>query len=373
MNSLYVIGGQQKYLRSVREHHSKWFEYQKGVVVKADPHTGNSEMILEYVSPEDVTPEEGAILFKAASVHNGYLYLCTQTEILVFSLPTMERAAYISLPFFNDVHHVAPTPAGNLVVASSGMEMVFEITKEGDLVREWHVLGEQPWTSLAKETDYRRVNLKPHRAHPNFVFFLEEELWVTRFYQKDAISLTRPGRRIDIAVGSPHDGIVNGDFVFFTTTNGNIVIVNQRTLKVDDVVDLNAIHKHGGPLGWSRGVYVEDGKLWVGFSRIRPTKLKENVDWVKHSLKWRLRWLLPEVITHRSKWMKKGLKKELPTRLACYDLAKKECLSQMNLEPHGISAIFSIFPDSMINGSALVAPLVTGTQAMDSEAESLAV
>jgi hypothetical protein len=270
-------------------------------------------------------------------------------------LPSLTQTAYISLPFFNDVHHVAPTPQGNLLVASSGLETVSEITHEGELIREWNVLGEQP-TVWSKDKDYRRLNLKPHRSHPNFLFSLDEELWVTRFYQKDAICLTRPGLSIDIAVGSPHDGILSGDYIYFTTTNGNIVIAHQKSLRVEEIIDLNQIHRHGGPLGWSRGIHIEDGKMWVGFSRIRPTKLKENVEWVKRSLKWRLRWMLPDFVTGRSKWMKKGLKKELPTRLACYDLAMKKCVCEMNLEPHGISAIFSIFPESMFSGTTSVSP-----------------
>ncbi len=71
--------------------------------------------------------------------------------------------------------------------------------------------------------------------------------------------------------------------------------------------------------------------------------------------------------------MKKGLKKELPTRLACYDLTKNECLVQMNMEPHGISAIFSIFPESVMTGASLAAPIAAGTETLEPEAESVAV
>jgi hypothetical protein len=34
----------------------------------------------------------------------------------------------------------------------------------------------------------------------------------------------------------------------------------------------------------------------------------------------------------------------LPTRLVCYDPVERTCISEINLEPHGVSAVFSIFP-----------------------------
>ena len=89
-----------------------------------------------------------------------------------------------------------------------------------------------------------------------------------------------------------------------------------------------------------------------GFSRIRPTELRENVEWIKRSLKSRLRPFIPKPFRkNKNKYAAKnktglptGQKTEMPTHIACYDLKKKECVFEMNLEPHGISAIFSIFP-----------------------------
>jgi len=80
---------------------------------------------------------------------------------------------------------------------------------------------------------------------------------------------------------------------------------------------MTSTFRHRTILLWAKAI-----KCRIGFSGIHPTKLKENVDWVKHSLKWRPKWMVPEIITGRSKWMKKGLKKEFPTRLAYYNLRK---------------------------------------------------
>jgi hypothetical protein len=338
---LYVIGGQQKYLCPVFSS-DNWAEYHKGLVIEVNPEKEICTHVMDYSSPKEVSPPSGAILFKAASLINGLLYLCTETEILIFRYPEMTQVQYISLPIFNDVHHVTMTPWETLAVAISGMEMVVELNGAGNIVRTWNALSPELPSKYENEIDYRKVNLKPHKSHPNYVFFHDEEMWVTRFYQKDAVSLSRPGRRIDIAVGSPHDGIVDGDLVYFTTVNGHIVIGNLRTLRVEDRVDLNAIHKHGGPLGWARGICIDGPYVWIGFSRIRPTKLKENVEWVKHTVKWRMRSVLPESYTARSQWMHNGPKNELPTRLICYDLGSRRPVKEINVEPYGVSAIFSI-------------------------------
>jgi hypothetical protein len=62
------------------------------------------------------------------------------------------------------VHHVVPTDAETVMVAVSGLELVAEVTLQGDVVREWNVLGEDTWSALPRAVDYRiGVDLKPHR------------------------------------------------------------------------------------------------------------------------------------------------------------------------------------------------------------------
>jgi hypothetical protein len=58
--------------------------------------------------------EQPAILFKSGTLQGDLLYTCTQTEVMVYRVPSVRAVAYVSLPHFNDVHHVRPTPDGNL-------------------------------------------------------------------------------------------------------------------------------------------------------------------------------------------------------------------------------------------------------------------
>ncbi|HJQ70483.1 MAG TPA: hypothetical protein VKA70_16005 [Blastocatellia bacterium] len=321
--SFYVIGGQQKERRV-----DEWRQYKKGMVVEVDGDDGRGKTCLEYVSPPEVCPDEDAsIMFKAASLEDDKLYLCTATEVLVYEAPAFKRVAYVSLPCFNDLHHVCPTPEGNLLVASTGLDLVVEVDLEGRLVREWSALDEDTWARFSRDIDYRKVpTTKPHLAHPNYVFRVGEEVWTTRMMHKDAVCLTRPGARVEIPGEGAHDGIMHGGFIFFTTIDGHVVVTNQKTLKTEEVIDLNAIKRGGDtdqppPLGWARGLMVEaDGRIWVGFTRLRPTKFRENLSWIAHGF----------------------TNVHLPTRLALYDVYNKSLIKEIDTEPFGVNAIFSI-------------------------------
>ena len=319
---IYVVGGKlrNRILRNLEE----WQSCEKALIVELDPERQKSRAVVEYVSPPAARPDgDAAILFKSASLEGNRFYACTSTEVMVYELPGFQLLHYVSLPCFNDLHHVTPSTRGTLLIAVTGLDMVVEITLAGDIVREWDVLGEPLWTRFSREVDYRLVpTTKPHRSHPNHVFQLGEEIWVTRLQQRDAISLTEPGRRIDIAVQRPHDGYVTGDSILFTTVDGHVVIADQSTLKVKQVVDLTSIN--GSPdqvLGWCRGLLpLNEDLIWVGFTHVRSTKFKENLAWIKS-----------------------GALRRKPSHLALYDLKRQVCLRDIPLEPHGIGVVFSMF------------------------------
>ena len=322
--TLYVLGGRQRALRPITAGNQDWYEYDQAVVLNLDPATGTATRVFDYVSPPEATPPVNpTILLKSGTRVGDLLYLCTQTEIMVHRLPSFERELYLSLPFFNDLHHVRPTSRGTLLVAVTGLDMVVELEPNGRVVHEWATLDDDtPYARFSRTIDYRHVaTTKPHLSHPNYVFEIGEDVWATRFQQKDAVCLSRPGQRIEIGVERPHDGLVHEGHVYFTTVNGRILVADVETLKVVDVIDLTAMHPKDVLLGWCRGIMFEDGLLWVGFSRIRPTKIRENVGWIA-----------------------RGFKRDLGTHVGSYDLSAKECVGQYGVEDQGLSAIFSILP-----------------------------
>jgi hypothetical protein len=322
MSIFYVVGGQQRSLRPLRAGNRNWNGYEQGLIIQVNPETRDAEVRLAYTSPPEVcAAEDPAITFQASTMVEDTLYTCTQTEVLIYRLPTFEQIGYVSLPCFNDIHHVRPTPNGNLLVANAGLEMVLELTTEGVVRRMWNVLGEAPWGRFSPDIDYRCVDTKPHRAHPNYVFYVDDDIWATRFHQGDAICLTNPDKRIQISSERIHDGVLHEGLLYFTVVSGNIVIANPHTLQIEEVINLNSMHQDGTLLGWCRGLMFNGDKLWVGFSRIRPTKFRENVSWVMH-----------------------GFKGVLPTRVACYDLRKRQCITEIDLEPLELGTIYSLFP-----------------------------
>ncbi len=184
MEALFLLGGEQRSERPLLGAAS-FYEYRRGRILRIEPATGRADVFHDHISPPEVRPDENpAILFKSGTVEGATLYACTQTEILIFALPDFRQTGYISHPCFNDLHHVRPTPQGTLLIANSGLDMVVEATLAGEIVREWSVLDEDPWDRFSREIDYRKVrSTKPHKAHPNHVFYVGDDIWVTRFEQ----------------------------------------------------------------------------------------------------------------------------------------------------------------------------------------------
>jgi len=304
----------------------EWRLYESALILEVDPESGSTEPRVEYKTPPEARAnQDSSNIFKSGTLSGNLLYTCTSTEVLVFELPEFQIVNYISLPCFNDVHHVVPDSDGNLIVTSTGLDMVVKVSPDGRVLEEWNVLGEDPWSQFSRETDYRKVeSTKPHKSHPNFTFQMDGETWVTRLNQRDAICLNDHQRRIEIAAQPPHDGLVRGNDICFTTVDGTVVLVNRGSLQVRETVDLKAINGQEALLGWCRGLLPLNSRtFWVGFTRVRKTNLRENVLWVRN--------IFREGMT------------EKPTHLALYDIVEKKCLLEFDLEAHGMNVVFSVF------------------------------
>lgn len=315
-------------MRPARKSTREWQLFGEAVVISLDTSTGTSQEKVVYVSPpENIPDQEHSVVFKAGAVDRNTLHICTQTEVMSYDLGSWDQGQLISLPSFNDVHHVTPGTDGSRLVAVTGLDLVIEIDPDGIVLREWDVLGNEPFTGrFDRTTDYRKVpTTKPHAAHPNFVFVYGDEIWVTRFEQKDAICLTDRSRRIDIGVEHPHDGVVRGDLVYFTTVDGHVVVANLETLQVEDVIDLVAMTPDNVALGWARGLHVDDNStIVVGFSKLRVTEFRQNVRWVKQ------RFGLLNSNT------------SLTTHVAAFHLGDRKMLWRHTLDQPRLDAVFSV-------------------------------
>jgi len=326
MSSLYLTGGRQRKLLFKNEEEQRL--YEAALILRLETARETSELKVEYKSPPEArASEETSNVFKSSTIVGNRFYTCTSTEVLVYEMPEFRRISYVSLPCFNDLHHVTPARDGNLLVAVTGLDMVVKFTPEGKVLNYWNVLGKDPWSRFSPDVDYRKVeSTKPHDSHPNAAFELGDDVWVTRLQQRDAICLTRPGLRIHIEVQRPHDGLLWNGQLYFTTVDGRIVIANPQSLQVERIIDLHEIHRESQQenilLGWCRGILpIDERRIWVGFTRVRKTMFMENVLWIK-----------------------KGFQnKSKPTHLGLYDIAEKKCLQEIDLEGHGMNVIFGIY------------------------------
>ena len=291
---------------------------------------GNKQLktLIKHTTPAeycaDVLP---SVCFQSASLERNRLYLCSPTQVFVYEYPSLELILEINHPYFNDLHHVARI--GDVTyVASTGIDAVLGFDDNGELIEARHVMGMDLWYRRPSNIDYRKIaSTKPHDSHPNFVFSIDNDIWVTRFEQKDAINLNNASEKIIIDVERPHDGHVVGSYIYFTTVNGCVVIADRVTKEVSEVIDLNAIDSRGRALGWWRGLAIIDNYAFVGFSRLRTTTIEKN-----------LRWLKSVVGNTRT------LVDALPARVALYDLTKRELLDEFNFHEEDMNTIFSIIP-----------------------------
>ena len=324
---IWVVGGEQRVqFYKIQE----WAMFRRALVLRVDE-GGRVERALEYESPPEHCPEGcPSHVFKSATFQGDTAYLCTQTEVLICDLPDLRIRRVISLPCFNDLHHVTPAPDGRLYVAVTGLDAVAELSPEGELLNLVSVLGGSPWDRFSPDVDYRKVpTTKPHQAHPNFVFFLDGHPWVTRFNQRDAIPLDgilngRPPFDVGKDEGI-HDGHLEGDDLYFTSVKGCVIRFNLRTGR-RILSDLNSMSEPDDdrPLGWCRGILPQEEGTWIGFSRLRYTTLRRNLSWIRHGFR--------ETEHHR----------ERPTRIALYDLEQLSLIRQIDLEGAGMGAVFSI-------------------------------
>lgn len=336
MQDFLILGGE---MRPDVCPESEWQHFQKGVVVKVDADTLTAERIYDYQSPPEVCPDLPSVVFKAGTLVEDRLYACTQTEVFVYRLPDFTVEHYFSLPFFNDLHHVMPSGRDTLLVVVTGLDLVVEVDLNGELVNEWCVLGDDTWQRFSKDTDYRKVpSTKPHQAHPNLVFTLGDEVWATRCDLKDAVSLTQPGRRIDLSgdgahqVAHVHDGFQLDDSLYFTSVDGNVITVDIDSLQVINIVNLQEIVKTEYPLGWCRGIKVLDhSRIIIGFSRLRQTKLQDKVSWAKAQVK-----RVTGIGDYRETLP------EMPTRICCFNIEKGEQEWELPLDDVRMDAVFSV-------------------------------
>ena len=60
------------------------------MILELDTASGVARTVVDYVSPREACPpEDPAILFKSGTLVGDRLYVCTQTEVMVYRVPVV--------------------------------------------------------------------------------------------------------------------------------------------------------------------------------------------------------------------------------------------------------------------------------------------
>jgi hypothetical protein len=243
--------------------------------------------------------------FGAPGRDGDRVWLCTEREVLAWPQgPSWSR------PSFADLHHVARTPDGLLAVATGAGGVV-----DVETGRFWPVRpGVRP------PVDDLRWRETHDPQHPNHVFAWRGRTWVTRGGGGDVVPLAG-GPAVSVADVVVHDGVPVDDGVWFTAVDGRLLRID-----LDDGRVLATVRLGGGeaPLGWCRGLAVDGDLAHVGFTRLRATRWRRNLAWVRGRLRG------GTTVGDR------------PTRVVTVELRTGRVLREVDTEPFGVDAIFGL-------------------------------
>lgn len=265
--------------------------YGAARLLRLDLTSSNTEVLISIERGNENTPEEYPNLeFTVGDVEGDLLWLAMDTEIRCYSYPSLRLEKIFSHPAFHNIHSVA-VQGDRLYVTSTGLDMVIVLDKTtGSVVEYINAEGKPVWHRFSPEIDYRKVHsTRPHDCHPNYVFWVNGEPWVTRCTQEDAVNLRDFSQRLDISGErrpiSVHDGLVRNGKVYFTTVDGALIIANTARMEVVEAFDLTLLKGFQGLRGWCRGLFIDaEDVAYIGFTRLRQTRRQEKIAWVKRML-----------------------------------------------------------------------------------------
>ncbi len=222
------------------------FRYNGAVIQQIDWDKKSLINEISYQSPAENLGQDLSMMFKGAYVSADELWVVSNTELLKYELSSGKLQQVYTDNSFNDLHGVY-VDKGQIYVCNTGLEIVQQLSETGDIINEWNIAECPTWGRFDRQKDYRLIaTTKPHEVHINHLFTIDDELWVNLGSQRKARAVNNKNRVIDMnkVFGNDekvlcHDGLVKQDFIYFTSVNGSIVVVNKDTLKVEERIVLN--------------------------------------------------------------------------------------------------------------------------------------
>jgi hypothetical protein len=319
MAHLMLAGGTQRVAGARDLHHETL--YEEAVAAVLDTSTGALRTFHRHRDGGDVCggqPLTVGHAFKGIHRDGNHWLLCTERNLLWVDGEGRKRRSW-SDPLLNDVHH-ALRHEGTLWVATTGLDAVLE-------VRDDQVRGVHPVTPRSGEPgrgiDWRTRSTQPHQVHPNHLFVHNGRVWVTCLHTRDAMEVGGDGHW-EVGQERLHDGVLHEGCVWFTTVDGYLVAHDAKTGARRHRIDLGAGSSRRRPLGWCRGLAFTGDVAWVGMTRIRATRWRRNLAFLRGVLRG---------VQHATRH---------PTRVVGVRWSTGEVVAEWEVEEVGLHALFGI-------------------------------
>ncbi|MEQ1736952.1 MAG: hypothetical protein ABL886_11195 [Rhodoglobus sp.] len=270
----------------------------EGFVDRLDLTRGTRERLLSFVPPE---PHRlaGKGFTGASWLDDDSLLVCSFDAVWRFAPSTGRVTGRIHQADFNDLHDVAvDLAAARIYVCNTGLDALeifdlagtfvgrsatspawFEAARQHGaaisrsdfpqlLAAGWHAT-ERPALAVPAGAYYKAATDEPfHRRkardylHPNHVVRWGDHLVATMLASRE-LRCMRCHRTLAQLAAHPHDGVLVGEDLWVTTTDGRIwkVTPNGEPSLVVDVATT-------GHLGWCRGLAVTEDSLAVGLTAL---------------------------------------------------------------------------------------------------------
>lgn len=274
------------------------------VVWRADFARGTAELLVRWTPPASLcVPSKG---FTGACLGpDGLLYVAAHAAIARVDIASGTVTGVLHQPCFNDLHHVE-TIGSKICAVNSGIGSIDVFTLDGvfsgshsflpawanarrlsgkslpepapDWAPGWSPAPVPEWTEPAALDSYYSQcgdELPFHKRkvrdflHLNHVAALNGNLVVTCFTD----GTLRDARTFEVLARFPghflHDGVVDGDSFWLTTTDGGIFELDARSFGLRR--RLSAFSK--AHYGWCRGLDIKGDFAAVGLTEVRDSKV----------------------------------------------------------------------------------------------------
>lgn len=248
--------------------------------------------------------------------------MVTESQLLTVSLAGFDVREVYSSPEFNDLHSVHVLD-DSLALTCTGRDLIMFV-QDGKVLDRRIDTKPARWVedSVVTTVDWRERNTQPHDTHPNYFWMHDEAAWVTRGNRGDIVRVDSHERMV-ISNKVVHDGFFNAGSWWATSVNGYVHELDPegkliRSINVGRVLEPKDLRP-----GWCRGLHVTDDLLIVGFSAIRATRLRRNLEW------------LASAGQHRDR---------APTQVAFIDRVSGRLVKSIRVDGADIHSIFSTIP-----------------------------